>query len=363
MRRQTTIALLFAVLTIPSAHAQTAAFDAIIDAAMAEGETPGLAVAVVHDGEVIYQKNAGWAHIKDKVLVSGATPFMIGSVTKQFTAMAVMMLVEEGKVDLDASVRTYLPDVPEAYDAVTIRHMLAHASGIPRDFKQRSKKPFFNESLINEDLYAALAEAELEFQPGDGMKYSNTGYSLLYMVIEAVTGAAYSDVLKERIFEPLGMMSSTSRDHEQRDIEGLAEGYFKARKKFRPANPVLRLGGGSLVSTVDDLVKWDAALRSGTLVSQETLERIWTPYVLSNGETANMGQDPQGRQYQAGFGWFIGHAEGRGLVHHSGGIDGYAANIDRYREAGLTVIVLCNIENTTALTVSASLAEAFFATR
>ena len=355
----TLLLLLFS--SSPKAFAQWEAFDALIEEELAKGEVPGLSVAVVKDGEVLYMKEGGFANIKKKIPVAFDTPFMIGSVTKQFTAMATLMLVEEGLIELDGNVRAYLPELPEAYDAVTIRHLLTHTSGIKSDFKKRSQPPFFNESMLGADLYEAMAGEELEFVPGDALQYSNTGYSLLYMVIEAVSGETYAGFLKARIFDPLDMGSTTSRDHENSEIAGLATGYALPKKKFKETGAVLRLGGGSLVSTVEDLVKWDAALHTETLVSKATLDDIWTPYVLNDGKVANMGKDPQGRYYQAGMGWFIGDENERGLVHHSGGVDGYAANIDRYLEEKLTVIVLCNIENTTAVSLTGALAEAYFA--
>ena len=355
-----TCLLVFTGLTEQVAYAQEASFDAIVEEHL-DDKAPGLSVAVIQEGNVLYMKGFGFADIKKKVLVTPSTKFMIGSVTKQFTAMAVLMLVEEGQIDLDENVRTYLPDLTPDYDAVTVRNLLTHTSGIPSDFKKRSTRPFFNESLMGEELYSALDEAELEFAPGDAMRYSNTGYSLLYMIIEAVSGASYSDFMKAKIFDPLEMTATESRDHSNSDIEGLANGYVKPKKKFQTVGSVLRLGGGSLVSTVEDLAKWDAALYTGQLVSKSMLEEVWTPYVLNDGKNASMGADPQGRYYQAGMGWFIGDENGRGLVHHSGGVDGFAANIDRYREEGMTFIVLCNIENTTAVFLTAALAEEYFA--
>lgn len=352
---------LLALLSQPATViAQEDSFDTVIEEELAKGEAPGLIAAVVKDGEVIYMKGAGYADVKKKAPVTPTTQFMIGSVTKQFTAMATLILVEEGLVDLDEKVRTYLPDLTPAYDAVTVRHLLTHTSGIKSDFKKRSTPPFFNESMINEDLYTALTETDLEFQPGEAMRYSNTGFSLLYMIIEAVSGEPYSDFLRTRIFEPLEMTNTVARDKENSDIAGLATGYVLPKKKFKPVGTVLRLGGGSLVSTIEDLVKWDAALKTEKLVSKATLEEAWTPFVLSNGKNANMGADPQGRYYQAGMGWFIGDENDRGLVHHSGGIDGFSSNIDRYLKENLTVIVLCNIENITAVSLTASLAKAYF---
>ena len=340
--------------------AQEESFDALLEEELAKGQVPGLIAAVVKDGELIYMKGTGFSDIKKKAPVTPTTQFMIGSVTKQFTAIATLILVEEGLVDLDEKVRTYLPDLTPGYDAVTVRHLLTHTSGIKSDFKKRSTPPFFNESMINEDLYAALAETDLEFTPGEAMRYSNTGFSLLYMIIESVSEESYSDFLNTRIFEPLEMTKTVSRDKQNSEIEGLATGYVLPKKKFKPVGAVLRLGGGSLVSTIEDLVKWDAALKTDKLVSKTTLEEAWTPFVLSNGKNANMGADPQGRYYQAGMGWFIGDENDRGLVHHSGGIDGFSSNIDRYLKEDLTVIVLCNIENITAVSLTASLAKAYF---
>ncbi|MFK7847086.1 MAG: serine hydrolase, partial [Rhodothermales bacterium] len=128
---------------------------------------------------------------------------------------------------------------------------------------------------------------------------------------------------------PLGMTSTVSRDHDRSEIEGLAVGYARPKKRFVKVGPVLRLGGGSLVSTIDDLAKWDAALHSDVLVRLTTLDQIWTPQILTGGKVANMGRDGQGRHFKPGFGWFIGNESERRLVHHSGGVDGFASHIDR----------------------------------
>ena len=191
--------------------------------------------------------------------------------------------------------------------------------------------------------------------------YANTGYDLLYMVIEAATGASYADVLRTRIFEPLGMHATTIRSHAQPEVEGMAVGYGKRRKRFTPARPVLRHGGGAVVTTMADLVTWEHYLTPGALPGVSSLEPVWTPAILNNGDEGLMGRDPQGRLYKAGFGWFLGDEAGRGLVHHSGGVDGFSSNIDRYRDAGLTVIVLTNLESALPMELCSELAEHYFA--
>lgn len=234
--------VLYTGLEESTVYAQSTSFDAIVEEHL-DDKAPGLSVAVIEKGNVVYMKGFGYADVKKKTPITPSTKFMIGSVTKQFTAMGVLILVEDGLVDLDEKVQTYLPELTPNYDAVTIRNLLTHTSGIPSDFKKRSARPFFNESLIGEDLYNALEEADLEFIPGDVMRYSNAGYSLLYMVIEAVSGVSYSDFMKANIFDPLEMTATESRDHSNSEIEGLANGYAKPKKKFQPVGSVLRLGG------------------------------------------------------------------------------------------------------------------------
>lgn len=326
-----------------------------------KGEAPGFAVVVLKEGEVVYKDAFGFADVKKKNAITSDTRFLIGSFSKQFTAMAIMLLVEQGNVELDEKVRTYLPGLPQAYDAVTVRHLLTHTSGIKSDFKKRSKKPFLNESMVGDDLIQALQGVALEFAPGDKMSYSNASYGLLYMIIEEASQQPFREFLKQHIFDPLNMNRTTSISHDNIDLEGLAVGYGLNKKKFRKVSPVLRPGGGSLVSTIEDLIRWEKGLHNGTLIPNSKLEEMWTPVVLNDGAIANMGKDNQGRYYQAGFGWFIGDENERGLIHHSGGVDGYASNIDRFRDAGLTVIALCNIENGTAVTLTNALAEVYFA--
>jgi len=267
------------------------------------------------------------------VPVSANTVFQIQSITKTFTASAVMMLVEEGKVALEDPVSKFLDGTPESWKPVTIRHLLSHTSGI---------KDFINEptaslrlDVSEKDVLAATAPRPLNFKPGERYLYSNTGYHLLAMVIRKVTGKSYGDFLAERIFKPLGMDHTRVQDLSE-VIPGRAAGYNFGGGKLTNgeyvAQSILSYGGGGVLSTVRDMAKWDAALRGESLLKRATLEQMWTPMTLNDGKKSTYG-----------LGWGTGNLSGHRYVQHSGGhVTGFQTFMRRYVDDGWTVIVLTN---------------------
>ena len=323
-----------------------AELDSIILSELDRRRIPGGAVAVIKSGKIRYAKSFGLANVETKEPATLNTRFWIGSMGKQFTAMAVMMLVEQGRLALDEKVSTYLPHLPLPYDAVTVRHLLTHTSGMKRDFMRRSCPPFKTELLTGEVLFEALGAVGPEFEPGAAAAYSNTGYTILGMLIETVGGTTYHSFLTARIFGPLGMHATQSVGPGDLEIKELADGHDRQDGRYRVMRPALRFGGGTVISNIVDLAKWEAALYSRTLVSSTTYRRIWTPHLLNGGDVASLGHDDYGVQYKIGFGWFISDEPGNLIVHHGGGLDGNASYIDRYVDKDLTVIVLVNREPT-----------------
>lgn len=302
---------------------------------MQKHHIPGVSVAVVQDGKVVLARGYGVANVELSVPATEHTVYQLASVTKTFTATAIMMLVEEGRLGLDDKIAERLPDLPAAWREVTIRHLLSHTSGIKsytsvRDFHKTARKDYARHEIL--DL---VAKEPLEFAPGEKWSYCNTGYFLLGMLIEKVTGKGYGEFLDLRIFKPLGMTQTRVNDL-RAIIPDRAQGYEWDGKNLRNGeyvSPTQPFAAGMLVSSVGDLVKWDAALGQARLLKPSTLEQMWTPARLSKGGETGYG-----------LGWQLDKVNGHRLVAHGGGIPGFSTEFSRFRDDKLTVIVLTNAE-------------------
>lgn len=306
--------------------------ESAVRAQMSASHIPGLSLAVVRNGKVVLAEGYGLADMELNAPAKPNTVYQLASVTKQFTATAVMMLVEEGKISLDDKIAQRLPDLPAAWGEVTVRQLLSHTSGI----KGYTETPGFEKrtrvDMTSAEILGLVKELPLEFKPGEKWEYSNTGYFLLGMLIEKASGKSYGEFLAERIFSPLGMASTRVNDLAE-IIPNRASGYAWRGKVVNAerTSPTQPFSAGALVSTVEDMAKWDAALYTEKLLKKATLEQMWTAASLSGGGSANYG-----------FGWAVGRPQGHRLVGHGGGITGFSTQIDRYRDDGLTVVVLAN---------------------
>ncbi len=308
----------------------TGKVDEFIKAAMQEQKIPGVSVAVVKNGEVILAKGYGYANVEHQAAVKPETVFQSGSVGKQFTATAVMILVEEGKIELDEKIGKYLGEVPESWKNITVRHLLTHTGGLtdyPPDFD-------FRRDYTEDELLKRAEAIPLAFQPGEKWQYSNMGYVTLGILIGKVTGKFYGDFLQERIFKPLGM--SARIINEADIIPNRAAGYrlVKGQTKNQEwVSPTLNTtADGSLYLTALDLAKWDAALYGEKLLKRSSLEQMWTPVKLNSGKTSPYG-----------FGWFLNEVQGHRIIEHSGAWQGFVSYIARYVDDKLTVIILANL--------------------
>lgn len=334
VRKVWTISTFFLATLIFLAGASIARADNIDDyirTEMARQNIPGLSLAVVREGKVVKAQGYGLANLELKVPVTADTVFQLGSVGKQFTAGAVMLLVEEGKVGLDDPVSKHLPFAPEAWKPVTVRHLLTHTSGI----KDYTRDLDFTRDASAEETAKKTAEQPLEFAPGEKWAYSNSNYLLLGVLIEKVSGKFYGDLLRERIFKPLDM--TTARVNSDADlIPNRADGYEPRQEgglrnqRFVPPT-INTYADGSLVMSVRDMAKWDVALYGDRLFKKETRERMWTTSDLQGGKKAAYG-----------FGWSLNSRNGRRVIEHGGAWQGFTANISRYVDDKLTVIVLIN---------------------
>lgn len=312
------------------------AVDRYVSELMKARGAPGLALAVVRGGKTVYAKGYGMSDVENGVKATTDTVFELGSVTKQFTAALVLQLVEAGKVKLDEPARSYLPNLPEAWKAVTVRQLLTHTSGIKSYTDLPSFEGRMREPVTNADLLAYIAPEKLEFEPGSAWNYSNSGYFLLGMLIERVTAKPYRQVLRDRILKPLGM-SATLMNDPAAIVKHRARGY-EPNPKTGPRNATWidmswPFSAGALMGTVKDMAKWDAALYTDSPVKQSSWKMAWTPVELRSGET-----------FPYGFGWALGDLNGVATVEHEGGIPGFNSMILRVPSKKLTVIVLCNAD-------------------
>jgi CubicO group peptidase (beta-lactamase class C family) len=351
------IAILFTIAIAPQiaapvvALAQTSAsddaeisekVDAYVAAEMRTEKMPGLALAVVRDGQIIKARGYGLANIELDVPVKPETIFQTGSVGKQFTATAVMMLVEDGKIRLNDPIGKYLHGSPATWDKITVRNLLTHTSGI-HDYETESLTKN-GAALVNlrndyteDELFKKFSGLPLDFPPGSQWRYSNSGYVILGILIHKVTGQFYGDVLQERIFRPLGM-TSTRIISEADIIPNRAAGYRLVNGEIKNqewVSPMLNTtADGALYTNVLDMAKWDAALYTEKLLKQGSLNQMWTPVRLNDGKTA-----------EYGFGWDINTVNGHRLIEHGGAWQGFTTQISRYVDDKFTVIVLTNLDS------------------
>jgi CubicO group peptidase (beta-lactamase class C family) len=299
--------------------------DGLLSYCHEEGMFNGTAL-VAEDGGSIYNKAFGFANRETGELLNTNSPFYLGSVSKQFTAMAIMILREQGKLGYDDELASYLPEFPSYAETVTIRHLLTHTSGIANYTDFNIKKP----GLTNQDVLDFLVERKhLDFNPGEGYSYSNSGYVLLAMIVEKVSGMRFAEFLEQWIFGPLEMDLSFVYNEADPRINDRAVGYdmFGDKDDYN----LLTYGPGGIFSTTRDLFKWDKALYTEALVKRETLAEAFTPYKLADGSFTDYG-----------FGWAIKENDTGTTVRHAGGQAGYLTWIERQLSDRNTIILLTN---------------------
>jgi D-alanyl-D-alanine carboxypeptidase len=312
----------------PARDFQTAAGRAIDDLAASQAFTGAVLVAI--DGKPVLRRAVGEANREWHVANTVDTRFRIGSTTKTFTAVAILRLVDEGKVALDAPVAKYVPNLPQAWAGVTIKMLLSHTAGVPDyvfapTFKDREARLV----QMPESLLALVREKPLDFPPGTGWRYSNTGFVLLGMVIEKVSGRSYADYLRDEFFTPLGMVD-TGYETEDAVMARRASGYMRTRDGWALGPfmaPSSAYAAGALYSTVDDLLKWDQALYGDRLVSKVGRDLMFADY-----------------RNHYGLGWQVDETWGATRLSHGGATPGFQASFQRYPDQRLTVAALSNSE-------------------
>jgi D-alanyl-D-alanine carboxypeptidase len=296
---------------------------------------PGATVIIVKNGKTVLRSAYGMANAIENMPMQADDVMRLGSITKQFTAVGIMMLVDEGKISLSDKLSKFIPDYPEAGNQITVEHLLTHTSGVPNYTSNPNFVKTMEKDMSVKEMIATFKDLALEFEPGTRWNYSNSGYFLLGAIIEKVSGVPYAKFVEDRIFVPLKMKNSAYEGYErtkQRHAEGHSKNKdgFEFSKKLSMSQPY---AAGSLISTVDDLATWDAAISSGALLKAESWKKAFTPYVLKQGEPTNYG-----------YGWSIGQLEGSPMISHGGGINGFSTYELRLPEEKVYVAVLTNAD-------------------
>jgi len=289
-------------------------------------------ILIAEKGKVIYENAIGWANIPASDGLTLETPFYLASIAKIFTATAIIQLQEKGALNYDQKIGVYFPELGTFGNRITIRHLLNHTSGIPDYFKMEWDEP----GVTNAQIYGKLVnDMRLNFKPGNKFSYSNTGYILLALIVEKVSGIPFFNYIDKFICNPLEMENTWVHDLRKPGIlqKERAIGYNAKMKKDDDYH-LLTWGDGGMYSTLQDLFIFDKALYDGSLISSESLEEAYSPVVLSNGTIKNYG-----------FGWVIGSNNNGKVVSHSGGLVGFRNYFERQIEVGNTIIILTNNSN------------------
>jgi len=324
---------LLALATQPAVgQAPLAGVDSVVRAEMARQKIPGVAVAVIKGGSVLVAKGYGEANVEHHVPVTPETIFQTGSVGKQFTSAAVMLLVEEGKIGLDDRISKYLPNAPAEWGGITVRHLLTHTSGIP-DYTTDAMD--YRRDYTEDELAQMAFGLKPEFPPGSRWNYSNTGYVLLGIIVHKASGKFYGDVLRERVFTPLGM--TTARVINEEDIvPNRAAGYRMVRGALKNqewvAPKLNTTADGSLYLSLNDYIAWDRGLRAKQVLSATSWATVYTPVTLTSG-----------KRYPYGFGWSVDSVAGQLRIHHGGAWQGFQTYISRYMGDDVTIVALSNL--------------------
>jgi CubicO group peptidase (beta-lactamase class C family) len=341
-------------LSAQAPDARNAKVDSIF-AVMDRTTTPGCAAGAVQNGKFVHRRGYGMADLERGVPITSETVFYTGSVSKQFTAMAIALLAREGKISLDDPARKYIPEIPENGAAITIRQMVHHMSGLREKWDLFALRGMPEGYLVtqNDVLEVLRLQRDLNFAPGTEQMYNNTAYDMLATIVERASGKSIRDYAAEKIFGPLGMMRSQYLDDWSTLVPGRAAGHSVANGKvsLMPAH-VETVGSGSVYSTVEDLARWDESFYSGQLGGDALLQLVQTPGKYNDGTVGPMNY---------AFGLIVDTWRGLRRVHHGGALAGFRADIMRFPDQRFTAIVLCNLAQVNPQAYAERMAEVYLA--
>lgn len=324
---------------------------------------PGAAVLVAKDGRILFERGYGVTDLRTLRRIDSRTNFRLASVTKQFTAAAVMLLVREGKLSYEDTLTSVFPGYPEYGRTITIRHLLNHTSGLP-DYEDLMPTadpalPVEKAQIRDAGVLELLKKQEKgKFVPGSKWAYSNSGYVVLGLVIEKISGRPFPDFLRERVFEPLGMEGTMAYVRGANEVPNRAFGHSREAGAWRETDQSptsATLGDGGIYSSLADLLKWDEALRRHTLLSEAEMRPALTPVRVPEQSP----QEPDGAPAEYGFGWFLNPWQGRPRMWHYGESIGFRTAIQRFTADGLTAVVLANRADLSAADLALKTAGAF----
>lgn len=325
---------------------------------------PGGAVLVVKNGQVVFKRGYGVTDLRSRRRIDEHSNFRLASCTKQFTAMAVMLLVRDGKLRYEGRLTDIFPDFPQYGKSITIRNLLNHTSGL-LDYEDLMAKPAAGTPPENIPQIKDAGVLELlkqqkttKFPPGTRWDYSNSGYAVLAMVVEKVSGQPFGDFLHDRIFAPLDMKQTVAYEKGKNTVAHRAYGHTHDSPAWRemdqsPTSAVL--GDGGVYSSLDDLARWDRALAHYTLLSEAEMEPAVIPVKVADGSV----QEPDGSPAAYGFGWFLNPYKNRSRMWHYGETVGFRTTIQRLVEDKLTIIVLCNRDDVVPANLALKVADLF----
>ena len=295
---------------------------------------PGVSAAIIKNDTIIYQKGFGLADIEDKTLIEPNTNFRLASITKQFTALSILLLETEGKLSLTDRLTKYFPELSESYSEITLKNVLQHTSGIV-DYENLANRKDTTQ-LRDKDVLKLLSEQDtLYFKPGTMHQYSNSGYALLSLLVERLSGISFAEFLNVRIFKPLQMNNTVAYQKGISKVVNRAYGYTKLDSGFVDSDQSLYsavLGDGGIYSSTIDLIKWDKEVNSPTLLPKEKFDQVFV-----KGKTA------AGEEFDYGFGWRLDPYKNHERLYHTGGTSGFSNIYMKLPEYQLTIIVLINI--------------------
>jgi len=338
--------LVFGFLTVAAcAQVSPLQIDAVF-APLKSTNVPGAAVLVVHDGQTVFRRGYGVTDLRTMHPIDASTNFRLASFTKQFTAMCIMLLVHDGKLHYDDHLTDIFPEFPAYGKPITVRNLLNHTSGLP-DYEDILEKQYPNtpDEKIPQILDAGVLklleqQSAGKFPPGTKWEYSNSGYAVLAMIVEKVSGKPFGEFLRERIFVPLKMENTLAYQKGKNEGPHRAYGHTKDKGTWRETDQSSTsavLGDGGIYSSIDDLAKWDRALREHTLLSEAEMRPALTP--------VHPAADPlvlDGHAVAYGFGWFLDPYRGHARIWHYGETVGFRTAIERFPADKLTIIVLAN---------------------
>ena len=337
--------------------------DAIF-ANLKSNDAPGAAVLVLKNGSAVFEQGYGVTDLRTRGTIDAHTNFRLASLTKQFTAMAVMLLVHDGKLHYDDRLTDLFPDFPDYGRTITVRNLLNHTSGL-EDYEDLMASPGPDtppESIpqINDAGVLQLLKQQktTRFVPGTKWAYSNSGYVVLGIVVQKISGMPFGDFLQKRIFTPLEMNHTLAYEKGKNEVVHRAYGHTKAGNVWHETDQSptsATLGDGGVYSSLDDLAKWDDGLRRHTLLSEREMSPAITPVKLADGSV----EEPDGKPANYGFGWFLNPYRGHSRMWHYGESIGFRTAIQRFVDEQLTIIVLCNRSDLEATELALRIADLY----